>query len=334
MILPGTRSYARCVRGTRCSEARRRGARQPRHPFHPQGGVRMSFDDMDVPTVSPMIGEGADAHRLVRWAGTPSRPGRTTTSRDARCRAGRELGYGQPRDIRKLISRLAKEGKLPDVHVRATVARTQMPTGGVLRDEGQRVLADRGGGSLPRGEERDRGGRCAASGGHPRVHAGSSRPASAAGERPGDVHGASEIRQIQTLQQAAIARQDAAMVQQAEAVTALVAAVAGIGDLVRTIFDDHDHAACVGGRLRARDGSRRTSARTACSCRMARRPIRSRGAKAARRSSAVTSAFGRRPCLARPADRGLRPGAVKLHEMIRKAERIAQRRQLDLPPAA
>ena len=71
----------------------------------------MSFDDMDVPTVSPMIGEGADAHRLVRVGGYAF----TAWANDDEPRMrdvelAEKLGYGQPRDIRKLISRLAKEG--------------------------------------------------------------------------------------------------------------------------------------------------------------------------------------------------------------------------------
>ena len=42
----------------------------------------------------------------------------------------RMLRYERPRDIRKLIARLQKAGKLQGIHVRATVARTSMPNGG------------------------------------------------------------------------------------------------------------------------------------------------------------------------------------------------------------
>lgn len=44
--------------------------------------------------------------------------------------AGR-LEYSRTRDVRKLIDRLENEGHLPNICVRDTVARTQMPTGGV-----------------------------------------------------------------------------------------------------------------------------------------------------------------------------------------------------------
>lgn len=43
---------------------------------------------------------------------------------------GTKIGLAQPRDIRKLIKRYIKSGDLQGVDVRATVARTQMPTGG------------------------------------------------------------------------------------------------------------------------------------------------------------------------------------------------------------
>lgn len=42
----------------------------------------------------------------------------------------RKLGFGRPRDIRKLIENLVASGELPGIHVRAAVARTSMPRGG------------------------------------------------------------------------------------------------------------------------------------------------------------------------------------------------------------
>ena len=47
----------------------------------------------------------------------------------------RKLGFSRPRDIRKLIERLAKEGALSGIHVRATVGRTSMPRGGTRETE-------------------------------------------------------------------------------------------------------------------------------------------------------------------------------------------------------
>lgn len=41
------------------------------------------------------------------------------------------LGYSQARDIRKIIDRLKKTSVLPDVYMRATVARISKPNGGV-----------------------------------------------------------------------------------------------------------------------------------------------------------------------------------------------------------
>lgn len=296
----------------------------------------MSFDDMDVPTVSPMIGEGADAHRLVRVGGYAF----TAWANDDEPRMrdvelAEKLGYGQPRDIRKLISRLAKEGKLPDVHVRATVARTQMPTGGVretkvneywlteaevlyLAAKSETEAAD----ALLR--EVIRVYMLARRGLLPQP-----------GNDQAMFTALSEIRQIQTLQQAAIARQDAAMVQQAEAVTALVAAVAGIGDLVRTIFDDHTTM------QRASAGS--SGARWISTHLRTYGVLMSDGTKADQKSwrqSGETELRGHlgfsgvgRAWHDLPIEDFAR-ARVKLHEMIRKAERIAQRRQLDLPPAA
>lgn len=44
---------------------------------------------------------------------------------------GRLLGFDRPRDIRKIIKRMIRDGKLSDIRVCATVARTTMPGGGV-----------------------------------------------------------------------------------------------------------------------------------------------------------------------------------------------------------
>lgn len=44
---------------------------------------------------------------------------------------GERLGYDRERAIRDLIKRQRDKGEIPDVHVRRTVRRTQMPTGGV-----------------------------------------------------------------------------------------------------------------------------------------------------------------------------------------------------------
>lgn len=48
-----------------------------------------------------------------------------------------KLGYTRPRDIRKLIERLIKEGKLLEVCMRASVSRIQKSTGGVEEREVQ-----------------------------------------------------------------------------------------------------------------------------------------------------------------------------------------------------
>jgi hypothetical protein len=53
------------------------------------------------------------------------------------------LGFDRPRDIRKLISRMVEKGTLPNVHVRATVARTSMPRGGAREAEVEEYWLDR-----------------------------------------------------------------------------------------------------------------------------------------------------------------------------------------------
>jgi hypothetical protein len=47
---------------------------------------------------------------------------------------GERLGFARPRDIRKLIERLAKDGKLNNLRIRATVARIELRRG-VHRDQ-------------------------------------------------------------------------------------------------------------------------------------------------------------------------------------------------------
>jgi len=81
----------------------------------------------EIPTVSSVIGEGVDAHRLVRvgaweltvWVGRGDEEPRI---RDLDL--GERLGYANPIDIRKLIRRLEDEKKLKDLVVFATVAKT------------------------------------------------------------------------------------------------------------------------------------------------------------------------------------------------------------------
>lgn len=91
--------------------------------------------DPEVVTVSEVIGKGRAAQRLVRvgmrhelrqFVGL----GETEVRRSA-IDIGTLLGFARPRDVRKLVDRYRKSGDLPDVYVRATVAHTQMPTGGV-----------------------------------------------------------------------------------------------------------------------------------------------------------------------------------------------------------
>lgn len=50
---------------------------------------------------------------------------------------GEKLGYARPRDIRKLIERLMKEGRLPGVYVRAIWRAREMPNGGTRQEEVQ-----------------------------------------------------------------------------------------------------------------------------------------------------------------------------------------------------
>ncbi len=89
-----------------------------------------STQDCDAVFVSTPIGDGADAHRIVRkgpWTFTAmGAQGTEPLIRDVD--AAERLGFGRPRDVRKLIERIWPENKRP--HVRATVARTSMPRGG------------------------------------------------------------------------------------------------------------------------------------------------------------------------------------------------------------
>lgn len=87
--------------------------------------------------IGEVIGQGQEARRLVRardWSLTQWTGRGEDEPRIRDLDLAERLGYAQPRDIRKLIKRLIDENRLSGVYVRATVARTQMPTGGFRED--------------------------------------------------------------------------------------------------------------------------------------------------------------------------------------------------------
>ena len=87
-------------------------------------------------SVSGVIGDGKDAHRLVRvndatltvWSEYGDGEPRMLDSDVAK-----RIGLKQSRNIRQMIERIWPEGQRP--HVRTTVMRTQMPTGGTRETE-------------------------------------------------------------------------------------------------------------------------------------------------------------------------------------------------------
>lgn len=87
--------------------------------------------------LSDVIGVGENAHLTVRvgtWTFTSWFAAGADEPRILDLDLGERLGYERPRDIRKLIERLVRDKKLNDVHVCATVARTQMPAPGGMRE--------------------------------------------------------------------------------------------------------------------------------------------------------------------------------------------------------
>lgn len=86
---------------------------------------------MEPVFISEVMGEGAEAHRLVRVGSWEMRAqgaaGTEPTVRDLD--AAERLGFKRPRDVRKLIERIWPQDKRP-IH-RATVARRNVRGGGV-----------------------------------------------------------------------------------------------------------------------------------------------------------------------------------------------------------
>ena len=85
----------------------------------------------NLPLVSPVVGEGTDAHRLVRVGDTTLTVWQAYGDEEPRMLdvdVAKRLGFKRPRDIRQIIERIWPEGQRPCVRV--TVQRTQMPTGG------------------------------------------------------------------------------------------------------------------------------------------------------------------------------------------------------------
>lgn len=97
------------------------------HATMPENGAAHN----DPVTVSAVIGEGPEAHRIARvgaWTFTvPGAEGQEPLIRDVD--AAVRLGFARPRSIRDLIKRIWPENNGPCV--RRAVRRTQMPTGGV-----------------------------------------------------------------------------------------------------------------------------------------------------------------------------------------------------------
>jgi hypothetical protein len=95
------------------------------------GPDQANFSEVDI-TFSPIVGEGAAAHRIARVgdAFTFDVPCSDNEPRIRDLDLAEKLGFKEPRAIRKLIKRYEKAGDLPCIHVRDTVSRTSMPRGG------------------------------------------------------------------------------------------------------------------------------------------------------------------------------------------------------------
>lgn len=81
--------------------------------------------------VSEVIGEGQDARREIVVAGWAM----TAWVNDAEPRIrdtdlAERLGHDRPRDVRKMVARLEKEGEISEIYMRATVALISKPNGG------------------------------------------------------------------------------------------------------------------------------------------------------------------------------------------------------------
>lgn len=296
----------------------------------------MTFDEtIDVPTVSPMIGEGADAHRIVRvgdYAFTAWASDDEPRMRDVAL--AERLGFKEVRAVRKLIKRLADDGKMPGIHVRDTVSRTSMPRGGErevkvteywLTEAEALYLAAKSETDAADAMLREM----------IRVYMLARRGLlPQAGLDRAMFTALSEIRAVQTEQQAAIARQDAAITQQAEAVTALVGVVSNLGEMVRGIFDDHTTMKrAVSGTAGSKwilGQLRKYGALMSDGTKVDIASWRSRGETELRGHLGYSGAG--RAWHDLPTDDFAR-ARVKLAEMIKSAERIAKRRQLDLAPA-
>ena len=89
-----------------------------------------NFGETDI-TFSPIIGEGAAAHRIARVADAFifDVPCSDNEPRIRDLDLAEKLGFTQPRDIRKLIKRFVSAGDLPGVDWRATVARQSTGNG-------------------------------------------------------------------------------------------------------------------------------------------------------------------------------------------------------------
>jgi hypothetical protein len=82
-------------------------------------------EDEEVVTVSEVVGEGFEAHRIVR-VGPWTLVAAATNGEEPRIRdidLAERLEFSRPRDIRKLIRSLATAGKLNDLHHRDAAAR-------------------------------------------------------------------------------------------------------------------------------------------------------------------------------------------------------------------
>jgi len=93
--------------------------------------------DATTPLVSPVVGEGADAHRLVRvgeWQLTHWLACEDGEPRMRDIDGAERLGFKEPRMVRKLIRRTFGEN-LPGIYERSTVERSQTPTGGAREYE-------------------------------------------------------------------------------------------------------------------------------------------------------------------------------------------------------
>jgi hypothetical protein len=91
------------------------------------------YDKNETVLVSEVLGEGDEAHQVAavggwqlhRWA-----EDRSNEPRIMDLDLAERLGHSRPRDIRRVIRELVKNGHLPGIYVRARGARTSMPRGG------------------------------------------------------------------------------------------------------------------------------------------------------------------------------------------------------------